>query len=73
MPHAWVMFEKHPSTNTCYQELAKFAKAVCAGVGIETRMDIVNGKGQIEQSPLDPKRYPVGFSKSEVQISHIFD
>ena len=66
MPHAWVIFEKHPSTEICYKEIAKFTKAVITGQGIETAMEIVNGKGEIEETPLNVESYPVDFSKPDV-------
>jgi hypothetical protein len=66
MPHAFVMFEKHPSTETCYKELAKFAKDVTSGRNVETRMEIVNGKGVIQDQPLDVETYPIAISKPEV-------
>jgi hypothetical protein len=69
MPHVFVIFEKHPSTETCYRELGKFAMAVTTGQNLETRMEIVNGKGKIEQQPLNLQDYPISFSKSEVMLS----
>ena len=65
MPHVFVIFEKHPSTERCYMELGNFTKAVTSGKDIETSMEIINGKGEIE-GPLNIENYPITFSKSEV-------
>jgi len=64
MPHVFMIFEKHPSTATCYQEMAKFVKAVTSGQDIETRMEKINGKGIIESHPVDMESHH--FSKEEV-------
>jgi hypothetical protein len=65
MPHVFVIFEKHPSTERCYRELGKFTKAVTSGKDIETSMEVVNGKGEIE-GPLNIGNFPITFSKYEV-------
>ena len=65
MPHVFVIFEKHPSTETCYRSLATFTKAVTAGQNVETRLEIVNGKGII-QGPIDLEKYPIEVSKLQV-------
>ena len=64
MPHTFVIFENHPSTETCYQSLATFANAIVRGDKLETKMEKVDGKGLVS-GPLDPKDYP-DYSKSEV-------
>ena len=66
MPHVFVIFEKHPSTETCYNELGKFAKAVTSGQEIKSKLEVVNGKGVIEPQPLNLENYPISFSKAEV-------
>jgi hypothetical protein len=66
MPHVFQIFEKHPSTHTVYLEYARFIKEVTNGKIIETEMRIVNGKGMIQDGPLDLKQYPVTFTKEEV-------
>lgn len=67
MPHAFVLFEKHPCTIKCYEELAKFVEKIITGKKIDSRMEIVNGKGVIAGA-LDLEKYPVAFSKSEVNL-----
>jgi hypothetical protein len=57
------MFERHPSTQTCYQSLAAFANDVVAGK-VETKMERIDGRGVISGS-FDPKGFPE-YSKSEV-------
>ena len=47
------MFEMHPSTKTCYTEMIRFVKEVTSGKDIDTRMEIVNGKGEIETTTVD--------------------
>ena len=64
MPHTFVIFDSHPSTETCYQSLATFANAAVRGDKLETRMEKVDGKGVVS-GPLDPKDFP-DYSKSEV-------
>ena len=66
MPHVFPMFPKHPSTNTCYKEWARFINEVTSGEKIETALQMVNGKGIIENTPLDLERYHVGFTKEQV-------
>lgn len=66
LPHVFVVFEKHPSTETCYNELAKFITSVTHGEKVETRMQVVNGKGKLVEKPLDFNEYPIDFSKEEV-------
>lgn len=65
MPHVFVIFENHPSTETCYKSLANFANAVVKGEKMETKLEKVDGKG-IACGPLDPKGFP-GYSKTEVR------
>lgn len=65
MPHAFVLFEKHPCTIKCYEELAKFIENVTTGEKVDTCMEIVNGKGVIT-GPIRLENYPVAFSESEV-------
>jgi hypothetical protein len=57
------MFERHPSTETCYQSLAAFANDVVAGKA-ETKMERIDGRGVISGA-FDPKGFPE-YSKSEV-------
>ncbi len=66
MPHVFVIFEKHPSTETCYNELGKFAKSVTTGQEMKSKLEVVNGKGMIEAQPLNPENYPISLSKAEV-------
>lgn len=66
MPHVFQMFQKHPSTWTCFREYGKFIKDVTSGKPIETEMQIVNGKGIIEDTPLKFESYKISFSKEEV-------
>jgi len=66
MPHAFVLFENHPCTIKCYEELAKFIENVTTGKKIDSCLEIVSGKGVIV-GPLDVEKYPVAFSKSQVQ------
>lgn len=66
MPHVFLLFENHPCTKRAYSELAKFIKDVTSGKTIESRMEVVNGKGIREEQPLDLERFPIMFSKSQV-------
>ena len=66
MPHVFVIFENHPSTETCYNELGKFTKSVTTGREMKSRLEVVNGKGIIEDQPLNPENYPISVSKAEV-------
>jgi hypothetical protein len=66
MPHVFQIFQKHPSTETCFREYARFIKDVTSGKGIETEMRYVDGKGGIEESELDLEKFGVGFTKEEV-------
>ena len=65
MPHVFLMFEMHPSTKTCYTEMIRFVKEVTSGKDIDTRMEIVNGKGEIETT-VDLTNYPIDVSKTQV-------
>jgi hypothetical protein len=66
MPHVFQIFSRHPSTKTCFNEYGKFISNVTSGKAIETRFEMVNGKGVIEEEPLDLSQYQVSFSKEEV-------
>jgi hypothetical protein len=66
MPHVFQLFPKHPSTHTSFREYAKFIKEVTSGQPIETQMSIVNGKGVIEEQPLNLEQYPTSYTKEEV-------
>jgi len=66
MPHIFPMFQKHPSTKTCFRQYAKFIREVTSGESIETEMQIVNGKGIIEAAPLEFESYQISFTKEEV-------
>jgi hypothetical protein len=66
MPHAFILFEKHPSTQRCHVELAKFAMEVTTNQPIETHMEMINGKGITEDKPLSLESYPIAFTKAEV-------
>jgi hypothetical protein len=66
MPHVFVVFDKHPSTQACYREMAQFVMEVTSGHTIETKMQVVNGKGEISEMHMN-LREPV-FSKSEVSF-----
>ena len=68
MPHVFVMFEQHPSTRTCYAEMSKFVKDVVDGKKISTKMEIVNGRGVIEEKTADLVTYPLELSKSMVDL-----
>lgn len=68
MPHTFVLFEKHPSTQKCYVELAKFAKDIITNQPIETGMEMINGKGIIEDQPLSLGSYPIAITKAEVSF-----
>jgi hypothetical protein len=39
---------------------------VTSGKGIDTRMEIVNGKGEIETTTVDLTSYPIDVSKTQV-------
>jgi hypothetical protein len=66
MPHTFVMFERHPSTETCYQSLAAFANECMTGK-VETKMERIDGRGVISGT-FDPKGFPE-YSKNEVHMS----
>jgi acetyl esterase/lipase len=66
MPHVFQIFQKHPSTHTSFREYAKFITEVTSGKPIESQMSIVNGKGVIEEQPLNLEQYPTSYSKKEV-------
>jgi hypothetical protein len=68
MPHVFMIFEKHPSTATCYQEMAKFVKAATSGQNIETKMEIINGKGMLEKHL---NFEPPTLSKSQVRFASV--
>ena len=74
MPHVFQIFQKHPSTHTSFREYAKFITDVTSGKTIETQMNIVNGKGVIEEYPLDLEQYPTAYTREEVNrtsnVSH---
>jgi hypothetical protein len=57
MPHVFLLFDTHPSTKTCYEQIAKFAMDVIAGKKIETRMEIIDGRGAIEEATVDLTSY----------------
>jgi len=59
MPHVFLLFESHPSTKTCYEQIAKFAVDVIEGKGIETRMEIVDGRGVIEGATVELTTYQI--------------
>ena len=59
MPHVFLLFESHPSTKTCYEQIAKFAVDVTDGKGIETRMEIVDGRGVIEGATVELTTYQI--------------
>ena len=65
MPHAFVLFENHPCTKKCYEELAIFIEKIVNGKKIDSCLEIVNGKGVIA-GPLDTEKYPIAFTKAEV-------
>jgi hypothetical protein len=69
MPHTFVMFERHPSTETCYQSLAAFANGCVAGK-VETKMERIDGRGVISGA-FDAKGFPE-YSKDEVCIPFRF-
>ena len=71
MPHVFQMFLKHPSPKTCFREFAKFITDVTSGKTIETTFQIVNGKGIIEDEPLQIETYQISFTKEEVLLSLI--
>src|SRR5579859_7027900 len=67
MPHVFKIFLKHPSTETCFREYARFIQDVTTSKGgIETELRFVNGKGVIETTKMDLDKYKVGFTKEEV-------
>ena len=66
MPHVFLVFENHPSSKTCYSEVAKFIRAVSSGQKLETRMETVNGRGFIELQPLEMEKFPTTYTKAEV-------
>lgn len=57
------MFERHPSTETCYQSLGAFANECMTGKA-ETKMERIDGRGVISGT-FDPKGFPE-YSKNEV-------
>ena len=69
MQHVFQMFLKHPSPKTCFREFAKFITDVTSGKSIETEFQIVNGKGIIEDEPLQIETYQISFTKEEVLLS----
>ena len=69
MPHVFQIFDKHPCTRTCFREYAKFIDDVTSGNIIETQMNIFNGKGIIQDEPLDLEQYPITFTREEVHQS----
>ncbi len=74
MPHVFQIFQKHPSTNTSFREYAKFITDVTGAKTIETRMNIVNGKGIIEEYPLDLDKYPTAYTNEGVnRTSNVSD
>jgi len=66
MPHVFQMFQKHPSTRTCFREYGKFIRDVTSGKAIETEMQIVNGRGIMEDTPLKIESYHISFTEEEV-------
>ena len=66
MPHVFLVFESHPSTKTCYEQVAKFVLDVISGKEIPTRMEIVNGQGIIEEETVDLVNYPLEMHEKEV-------
>jgi hypothetical protein len=67
MPHVFVIFP-HPSTQTCYSEMARFIVDVTSGKEIETKMEIVDGKGEVEEKAMDLASYPIELPKPQVAI-----
>jgi hypothetical protein len=67
MPHVFQIFHTHPSTQTSFQQYGRFIKEVTSGKSIQTQMQIVNGKGILEDHQLDLKQYPISFTKEEVR------
>lgn len=66
MPHVFQIFQHHAATKTCFQEYAKFIKDVTSGQGIESRFEMVDGKGKIQEEPLDLNQYEISFTRAEV-------
>ena len=67
MPHVFILFDSHPSTRTCYEEIARFVLDVIGGKKITTRMEIVNGRGMIEsEKTVDLMTYPFEMQEKEV-------
>jgi hypothetical protein len=67
MPHAFTIFAEHSSSKAFYRECAKFIQDVTGGAELKTHMEIVNGKGIVEQNPLDPEQYFLAFTKEDVR------
>ena len=66
MPHVFLQFKSHPSTKACFEEYAKFILDVTSGKSIETRFEMVDGKGVIEAEPLNTENYSIPYTKEEV-------
>jgi hypothetical protein len=70
MPHVFLLFDSHPSTRTCYEQIAKFVLDVIGhgGKTITTRMEIINGRGIIEsEKTVDQMTYyPFEMEEKEV-------
>jgi hypothetical protein len=60
------MFEQHPCTKTSLHEVARFIEDATSGAKIETEMRIVDGRGRIQDTPLELDEYPTTFSRQEV-------
>jgi len=68
MPHVFQIFRNHPATNACFNEYAKFIKNVTSGKELETRFEMVNGKGIVEENPVDLGNYTISLTKEEVHL-----
>jgi hypothetical protein len=67
MPHVFLLFDSHPSTRTCYEQIARFVLDVIGGEKVATRMEIVNGRGVIEsEKTVDLVKYPIELQEKEV-------
>lgn len=66
MPHVFLLFEAHPSTKTCYEQITRFVLAVIGDKEIATRMEIVNGLGRVEEETVDLVGYTVEMEEMDV-------
>jgi hypothetical protein len=67
MPHVFILFEKLKATATAYETTTTFVGEVSSGKAMETKLEVVNGKGVVE-GRLDSGKYPIQVTKEEVSF-----